>query len=71
MTARYTIMVQEHGSDHEVELMQCGSNPQAIVDGLRKKSLTMRRSIFEPGKRVVKIPKYTSIRVIDNEREKR
>jgi hypothetical protein len=66
MTARYTIMVKEHGSDHEVALMECGTNPAALVDGLRKKSLTMRRSIFEPGKRVVKIPKYTSIRVVDH-----
>lgn len=63
---RYSIMVREHGSDHDVELMQVNSNPQAIVDGLREKKLTIRRSIFEPGKRVVKTPKYTSIRVVDN-----
>lgn len=66
MTARYSIMVFEHGSDHEVELMQVNSNPQAIVDGLRQKSLTIRRSIQQPGKRVVKIPKYSFIRVIDH-----
>ncbi|MBO0715931.1 MAG: hypothetical protein J2P55_01165 [Rhizobiales bacterium] len=68
MTARYSIIVREYGSDHDIELMQCGSNPQAIVEGLRQKSLTIRRSIFEPGKRVVKIPKYISIRVIDHDK---
>ena len=65
--ARYSIMVREYGSDHDVELMQVNGNPGAIVEGLRKKMLTLRRSIFEPGKRVVKIPKYTFIRVVDHE----
>jgi len=66
MTARYSIFVQEYDSDHEVELMQVGSNPAAVVEGLRAKRLTIRRSIFEPGKRVVKIPKYISVRVVDH-----
>lgn len=65
--ARYSIMVREYGSDHNVELMQVNSNPQAIVDGLRKKMLTIRTSIFEPGKRVRKIPKYAFIQIIDHE----
>lgn len=67
MSARYSIIVREHGSDHNVELMQVGSNPQAIVDGLRKKTLKISRSIFEPGKRVAKIPKYSFIQIIDHE----
>lgn len=67
MTARYSIMVQEYGSDHEVELMQVAAHPQALVEGLKAKTLTIRRSIFEPGKRVAKIPKYISIRVVDHE----
>ena len=65
MIARYSIFVREHGSDHDVESTQVSSNPQAIVEGLRKKSLTLRRSIYEPGKRVVKIPKYSFIQIVD------
>jgi hypothetical protein len=63
---RYSIMVREYGSDHDVELMRVDSNPQAIVEGLRNKTLTIKRSIFEAGKRQVKIPKYTFIQVIDH-----
>ena len=67
MTARYSIMVREYGSDHNVELMQVNSNPGAIVEGLKKKTLKLSRSVFEPGKRTVKIPKYTFIQVVDHE----
>ena len=63
---RYSIMVREYGSDHSVELMQCDTNPQALVDGLRKKMLTIRHSIFEKGKRTSKVPKYNYIDVIDH-----
>jgi hypothetical protein len=66
MKKRYSIMVREYGSDHDVELMQVDSNPQAIIDGLHKKTLTIHRSIFEKGKRSVKLPKYTFIQVVDN-----
>jgi hypothetical protein len=67
MTARYTIVVREHGSDHDVELMQVNSNPDAIVAGLRAKTLTLKRTIFQAGKRQVKIPKYSYVRVIDHQ----
>jgi hypothetical protein len=65
MMARYSIIVREHGSDHDVELMQVNNNPDAIVAGLRAKSLTFKRTIFEAGKRHVKIPKYSYVRVVD------
>jgi hypothetical protein len=67
MTARYSIMVREHGSDHDVELLQVNSNPDAIVAGLRAKTLKLHTSIFQPGKRVLKVPKYTYVRVVDHE----
>jgi hypothetical protein len=67
MKKRYSIMVREFGSDHDIELMQVDSNPQAVIDGLRKKTLTISRSIFEPGKRKNRIPKYTYLQVIENE----
>jgi hypothetical protein len=65
--ARFSILVTEHGSDHAVELMRVDSNPQAIVDGLRQKTLRVERSISEPGRRRVRIPKYTFIEVRDND----
>jgi hypothetical protein len=64
---RYSIMVTEYGSDHAVELVRVGSNPQAIVEGLRKKTLTIRRSIYDAGARQVKMPKYTFISIVDHE----
>jgi hypothetical protein len=62
---RYRIVVREHGSDHDVELIQVDNNPQAVADGLRKKTLTMKTSLFEKGKRSVKVPKYNSVQIID------
>jgi len=63
---RYTIMVQEYGSNREVELCGVDSNPQAVVDGLRKKTLTVNlSSVYKR----TKIPKYTQVRVIQNRRE--
>ena len=59
-------MVREYGSDHSVELMQVDSNPEALATQLRNKVLTINKSIFEPGKRKSKIPKYTYVDVIDN-----
>jgi hypothetical protein len=66
MKKRYSIVVRERGSDHSVELMQVDSNPQALVEGLRKKTLTIRHSIFERGKRTSKVPQYTYVGVIEN-----
>ena len=57
MQARYSIVVCEYGSDHDVTLVHVDSNPQAVVDGLRAKTLTI-------GKRR-RIPKYTSIRIVE------
>jgi hypothetical protein len=66
MAARYDIFVREYGSDHEVLLLSLDSNPDAIVQGLYKKKLTLRHSIFEAGKRTSKIQKYTYVRVVDH-----
>jgi hypothetical protein len=49
-----------------VLLLSLDSNPDAIVQGLYKKKLTLRHSIFEAGKRTSKIQKYTYVRVVDH-----
>lgn len=55
----YKIFVQEHSSDQEIELCRVGSNPDAIIEGLRKKTL-----MVDTGRsnRRTKMPKYTSVR---------
>jgi hypothetical protein len=57
--AGFNIIVREYGSDHDVLLMHVGSNPQAIVEGLRAKRLII-------GKRGRKVPKYTFIQVVED-----
>jgi hypothetical protein len=57
---RYSIMVKEEGSDHEVELCQVNSSPKSIADALSRK--TLRTSSED---RQYRIPKYTWIRVVD------
>jgi len=66
MKRRYSIWVREIGSDHDVELMQVDSNPEVLASQLRGKALTIRKSIFEPGKRKSKVGKYSSVWVVDN-----
>jgi hypothetical protein len=39
---RFSIMVTEYGSDHEVLLCDVDANPQRIVDGLKGKRLKLR-----------------------------
>jgi hypothetical protein len=63
---RWSIWVREHGSDHDVELMQLDGDPAPIVGQLRTKTLTINKSIFESGKRKSTIPKYSSVRVVEN-----
>jgi hypothetical protein len=64
--ARYSIMVQQHGCTEFKELLQVNSNPQEIVNGLHKKKLTVRKSIFEAGKRKTNVPLYSQIRIVDH-----
>lgn len=65
MKKRYSIWVREYGSDHDVELMQVDSNPQAITTGLHGKMLKVKTGEF--GQRKSTMPKYSFIRVVDNE----
>jgi hypothetical protein len=60
MTKRYSIIVREWGSDHEVVLAECDSNPDAIVQGLEKKRTGN-------GRHGGRIPRYDWIRIVDNE----
>jgi hypothetical protein len=62
---RYSIMVKEEGSDHEVELCQVNSSPKSIADALSRK--TLRTSSED---RQYRIPKYTWIRVVDSRRNR-
>jgi hypothetical protein len=59
---RYSIMVKEDGSDHEVELCQVNCNPKKIADGVGKKML--RKSSMG---RSYRTQKYNWIRIVDND----
>jgi hypothetical protein len=63
---RYSIMVIAQGSDREVELLNCNANPEALETALRQKTLTLHRSVFEPGRRTVRVPQYVSVRIVDH-----
>jgi hypothetical protein len=63
---RWSIWVREVGSDHDVELMQLDGDPMPIVTGLRAKTLTVKKSIFESGRRKSTIPKYSWVRIVEN-----
>lgn len=64
---RFSIWGREYGSDHDVELAQCDSNPEAVKLGLEQKTLTIKHSIFERGRRSSKVRKYVYLRVVENQ----
>jgi hypothetical protein len=65
--SRYSIWGRQHGVDHDTELARCETNPQAIVDGLKAKSV-IAHVITTGGKRV-QVPKYSWLRIVDHEPE--
>jgi hypothetical protein len=65
MKHRYSIMGLQHGADHESELAQCDTNPDAIKDGYIKMTLTVMPSINGPRKKT-KVRKYAWVRIIDH-----
>lgn len=66
MKKRYSIWVREVGSDHDVELMQVDSNPEALKSQLYTKMLTINKSLFEPGKRRSRVSKYSRVWIVEN-----
>lgn len=62
---RYSIMVIEYGADREIELCQTETNPDAVVDAAKSKTLKVYKS---PGAtRRSSICKYSSIRIVDHQ----
>lgn len=66
MTRRYSIWGREYGADHDVELAQVDSNPQPVLDGYAKKTLTLQNSILTSSKKKSKTRKYTWLRIVEN-----
>jgi hypothetical protein len=66
MTARrrYSIWGQQHGSDHEVEILQVDSNPQAALDGLCNKML--KDKPVRKGGKANKVRQYSWLRIVEN-----
>jgi len=63
---RYSIMVVQAGSKNETELCQVATEPQALVAAAREKTMRM----VTGNGRVVHVPRYDSIRVVDHEAER-
>lgn len=63
MKKRYSIMVQEFGSDHEVELCQVEQGAEQIVAAAKAKTL-----MVHDGKknRRTKMSKYLNVRMVEN-----
>lgn len=66
MRKRFSIMVTEYGSDHEVELCQVDGDPPPTVAGLKCKTLMVHNG---KARRRTKMPKYMDIRVVDHQAE--
>jgi hypothetical protein len=62
LMARYHIMVREYGSNFETILARCDSNPMAIVEGARGKSLKERS-----GNRTFLVAKYEHVYALDTQ----
>jgi hypothetical protein len=65
MKQRYSIWGREYGADHDVEIVQVNANPQAVLDGLMQKTLSINHSAL-PGGKKSKVRKYTWLRIVEN-----
>lgn len=61
---RYSIWVREIGSDHDVELMQCDSNPEPLVQALYSKRINTTKD--GGSKKKTSMSRYSTIRIVDN-----
>ena len=66
MKKRYSIWGRQYGADYDTEIVQVDSGPQAVLDGLMQKTLTISNSAFKSGKKS-KIRKYSWLRIVENE----
>jgi hypothetical protein len=65
---RYSIMARGRHSDHEVELCQCDSNPQAVVAAAQAKTILIRG---KSGGRKIRVAMYGHVYAVDNLKRKR
>jgi hypothetical protein len=61
---RYSIMARHEGRNNEIELCQCDSNPEAIAEAGRLKTVKRDLGI---GKRPISIPMYEHVRIRRND----
>ena len=59
---RYSIRARMTGQNAEVELCQCDTHPEAIVEGAKNKTIKM-----DNGNRKVPVSKYEHVYFIDHE----
>jgi hypothetical protein len=61
---RYSILAQEYGSEHEVELCQVDANADEVVRALQAKKLLIGENLVT--RRKSSVSKYTNIRIVEN-----
>jgi len=66
MAKRYSIMVREYQSDELVELCECDSNPESVVEGVRSKTLLIAGNDYTKSRRI-RVPKYEHIEIVDHQ----
>jgi hypothetical protein len=59
--ARYSIIIREHGHDHESVLAQVDTNPQAVVEAAKQ-----RTSRMAVGNRRFTVARYDHVYAVDN-----
>jgi hypothetical protein len=65
MKKRYSIWGRMYGADHDTEIVQVETNPQAMLDALINKKLTVRHSI-EKGGKMGRVRMYDYLRFVEN-----
>jgi hypothetical protein len=65
---RFSIWGLEWGADHDVEIVQVNTNPEAVKQALEQKTLKVRHSILTGGK-VGTVKKYSGLRIVENTHE--
>jgi hypothetical protein len=68
MKARYSIWGRMHGADHDAELAQVETNPEALARAYAEKMLTIRHSILSSNKKQSKVRQYSGLRIVENVR---
>lgn len=67
MQKRYSIMARLRGTGTMSEICQADSNPEAIAEAVRSKTLRISVDGQVPPLRTVSVPKYELVEIVDRQ----